>query len=116
MLISRNPEQPKMMPELNWDVSFLNIDTVLLNWHFNRKNVRWTAAVKHFDDKLCWRNSCYPEEAVGGLLWPQAALHPWRELILQANSEVIIVVTGLLSENENEKQRIQFRQNTAHIL
>lgn len=54
-----------------------------------------------------WRFSRYPEEAVRGALRSQTALHTWRELVPPANSKVIIIVTGLLSEHGNMTQDIQ---------
>lgn len=62
-----------------------------------------------------WGVSHYPEEAVGGSLGSQTALHTRRELVPPANSEVIIIVTCLLSEHENMNQVIQWIQGYTHM-
>lgn len=62
-----------------------------------------------------WGVSHYPEEAVGGPLGSQTALHTRRELVPPANSEVIIIVTCLLSEHENMNRDIQRIQGYTHM-
>lgn len=62
-----------------------------------------------------WGVSHYPEEAVGGPLGSQTALHTRRELVPPANSEVIIIITCLLSEHENMNRDIQRIQGYTHM-
>lgn len=42
----------------------------------------------------------HPEEAVGGALWSQTALHTRRQLDPQADAVVIVVVARFLPEDE----------------
>lgn len=56
----------------------------------------------------------YPEEAVVRTLRPHTALHTRRQLLNPAFSEVIIVVTGLLSEHENRNQNVAAAGGCTH--
>lgn len=43
----------------------------------------------------------HPEEAVAGALWSQAALHARRQLDLEANTVVVVIVARLLPKDED---------------
>lgn len=49
-----------------------------------------------------WGVSVHPEETVGESLWPPTTLHTRRQLIAPACSEVVIIVTGLLSGHKHK--------------
>lgn len=57
-----------------------------------------------------WKVCCYPEEAVGGFLGSQAALHTRRELFHPANCVVIIIITCFLSDHDNMKWNTHLNQ------
>lgn len=90
------------------DVSFLKIWAILVKLNFYQSNKQLTTA----SDSLFHSyisissNEVYPEEAVGGFLRPQTALHTRRQLVYPAHSKVIIIVTGLLSGHKNMHQNI----------
>lgn len=62
--------------------------------------------VFHISATNCRPVCVYPQEAVGWPLWPPTALHTRRQLVDPAYSEVIIILTRILSVQESVNHNI----------